>query len=64
MEEIKIPDKIKGNIQSLLTQKASIEQSLQMYMMGYMDSLNLQGNWSLDTTKWVLAEMPEDKKGE
>ena len=64
MKEIKIPDKIKGNIQSLLTQKASIESSLRMYMQGYVDSLELEGDWNLDTDKWVLTEMPEAEKGE
>jgi len=62
MKEVKIPDKVKGNIQGLLTQKASIESSMRMYMQGYMDSLDLEGDWNLDTNKWVLVKMPKKEK--
>lgn len=58
-KEVKIPEKVRKGIQNLLTQKASIESNLAMYMQGYSDSMDLEGDWNLDTAKWVLIKMPK-----
>lgn len=62
MREIKIPDKVKEQMQGLLIQKASIESSLRTYMQGFVDSLDLKGDWNLDTTKWILVRKPKEDK--
>ena len=62
MKEIKIPNKVKGQIQNLLTQKATIESSVRLYAQGYMDTLDLDGDWNIDTNKWVLVKMPKRGK--
>lgn len=59
MKEIKVPDKVKIAIQNLSMQKAAAESNLRMYLQGYMDSQELEGNWNLDTTKWVITKMPD-----
>ncbi len=61
MKKIKVPDKVKEQVQALLTQRAVIESNLRMYMQGCMDSLDLEGDWNFDTTKWTLAKMPKEK---
>jgi len=57
------PD-FKQGIQQLLTQRASIETNIRMYMQGYMDAKGLKGEWNLDTNNWVLKQAPakEDKE--
>lgn len=62
MKEVKLPDKVRENTQGLLSQKATIESSLRMYIQGYMDSLDLKGDWNLDTNKWALSKMPKEEK--
>lgn len=62
MREVKIPDKVREGMQNLLAQKASIESSLQMYMKGCADTLDLDGDWNLDTAKWVMTKMPKPPK--
>ncbi len=62
MKEIKVPDKVKVQMQVLLTQKTLAESNLNIYIQGYMDSLDLDGNWNLDTTKWTLTKIPEEEK--
>ena len=62
MKEIKIPDKVKEQMQGLLIQKAFIESNIRMYMQGFMDSQVLKGDWNLDTNKWVLVKMPIGKE--
>lgn len=62
MKDIKIPDKVKEQVQGLLIQKATIESSLRMYVQGYIDSLGLRGDWNLDTAKWTLSLMPKATK--
>ena len=59
MKEIKVPDKVKEQLQALLIQKATVETSISMYLQGFTDSQGLKGDWNLDTTKWVLTKMPE-----
>ncbi len=61
MKEIKIPDKVRGQLQGLLAQKASIESTVKAYAQGYMDSLELEGDWNIDTNKWALIKMPKKK---
>ncbi|KKK99702.1 hypothetical protein LCGC14_2630090 [marine sediment metagenome] len=63
MKEIKIPDKVRGQIQNLLTQKATLESNIIMYAQGYTDSLGLEGDWNIDTNKWVLTKMPKKEAG-
>jgi hypothetical protein len=61
-KEVKIPNKVQGQIQSLLVKRVAAESNFQMYVQGYVDSLELDGDWNLDTNKWVLVKMPKEAK--
>ena len=56
MKKIKIPDKVRSQIQGLLAQNALAESALQMYIQGYLDAQEQKGSWNLNTGEWVLEQ--------
>ncbi|MCK4414913.1 MAG: hypothetical protein KAY32_15370 [Candidatus Eisenbacteria sp.] len=62
MRTVKLTDRAKNQVGILLTQKATIESNLAIYIQGYLDAHGLDGDWNLDTEKWILTEMHKAPK--
>ena len=62
MKKIRVPDKVREGVQILLAQKTLSESNLGIYIQGYIDSLGLEGDWNLDTTKWTVTKIPKVPK--
>ena len=66
MDEIQVPEKIKVALSNLLAQRQNLESQISLYGQGIMDGMGLEGNWNLDTQKWVLTKIlaPSEVEGE
>jgi len=64
MEEIKLSEKVREKLRGFLAQRGAIETALTSYVQGIVDINDGEGNWSLDTNKWVLIKMPEPESKE
>ena len=59
IEEIQLPEKIKVALGNLLAQRQNLENQIGLYCQGIIDGMGLEGNWNLDTDKWVLTKVSE-----
>ena len=57
--QIKLNDAARKAIEALLAQRAMIDNKLQAYLQGCMDTLELKGNWNFDTASCSFNKMPD-----
>ena len=58
----KLSDKARERAQQLLLQAAEADRMFKIYIQACSDSLDLEGDWNLDTNTWSFDKMPEEKK--
>lgn len=56
---MKVSEKTKATLINLMQKRASVELETQAYLQGCMDCLGLEGDWNLDTKKWVFTKVKE-----
>lgn len=61
MKKVALPDNARETAQALLSSASQSQDRLQMYIGGCKDTLELSGDWNLDTKTWTFVKMP--KKG-
>ena len=61
-EAIPLPDKVKDRAKVLLSAVQLAQNNLQTYMQGYIDSLDSDIQYKLDTRIWCLIPQEEKKE--
>jgi len=64
-DSIPLPEPVKAKAQNYLANISLAQQSFQIYLQGYIDSLHLKGRYTLDTNSWsLIPQRKEDNNAE